>query len=90
MSIEKGSELAGLLMKHNDIHPIVKDTLIKQQQQIFFLRKTQIEQAQLLEQLVDNLASLVNANDAMLKKYKKVIDNNQKSLKNDEALSSGD
>lgn len=90
MSIEKGSELAGLLMKHNDIHPVVKDTLIKQQQQIFFLRKTQIEQAQLLEQLVDNLASLVNANDAMLKKYKKVIDNNQKSLKNDEALSSGD
>lgn len=90
MSIEKGSELAGLLMKHNDIHPVVKDTLIKQQQQIFFLRKTQMEQAQLLEQLVDNLASLVNANDAMLKKYKKVIDNNQKSLKNDEALSSGD
>lgn len=90
MSIEKGSELAGLLMKHNDIHPVVKDTLIKQQQQIFFLRKTQMEQAQLLEQLVDNLASLVNANDAMLKKYKKVIDDNQKSLKNDEALSSGD
>jgi len=90
MSIEKGSELAGLLMKHNDIHPVIRDTLIKQQQQIFFLRKTQIEQAQLLEQLVDNLASLVNANDAMLKKYKKVIDNNQKSLKNDEALSSGD
>lgn len=90
MSIEKGSELAGLLMKHNDIHPIIKDTLIKQQQQIFFLRKTQIEQAQLLEQLVDNLASLVNANDAMLKKYKKVIDNNEKSLKNDEVLSSGE
>lgn len=90
MSIEKGSELAGLLMKHNDIHPVVKDTLIKQQQQIFFLRKTQMEQAQLLEQLVDNLASLVNANDAMLKKYKKVIDDNQKSLKNDETLSSGD
>ena len=62
MSIEKGSELAGLLMKHNDIHPVVKDTLIKQQQQIFFIRKTQMEQAQLLEQLVDNLASLVNAN----------------------------
>ena len=90
MSIEKGSELAGLLMKYNDIHPVVKDTLIKQQQQIFFLRKTQMEQAQLLEQLVDNLASLVNANDAMLKKYKKVIDDNQKSLKNDETLSSGD
>lgn len=90
MSIEKGSELAGLLMKHNDIHPVVKDTLIKQQQQIFFLRKTQMEQAQLLEQIVDNLASLVNANDAMLKKYKKVIDDNQKSLKNDETLSSGD
>ena len=49
-----------------------------------------MEQAQLLEQLVDNLASLVNANDAMLKKYKKVIDDNQKSLKNDETLSSGD
>lgn len=88
--IEKGSELAGLLMKHNDIHPVVKDTLIKQQQEIFFLRKAQMEQATVISNLVDNIAVLINANDAMLKKYKKVIDSNEKALKNDEALSSGD
>lgn len=88
--IEKGSELAGLLMKHNDIHPVVKDTLIKQQQQIFFLRKAQMEQATVISNLVDNIAVLINANDAMLKKYKKVIDQNEKALKNDEELSSGE
>lgn len=88
MSIEKGSELAGRLMKDDSIHPLIKDTLIKQQQEIFFLRKSQIEQAQVIEQLVDNLATVINANDAMLKQYKKVIDNNSKALRNDETLSS--
>lgn len=86
--IEKGSELAGRLMKDDSVHPLVKDTLIKQQQEIFFLRKSQMEQAQVIEQLVDNLATVINANDAMLKQYKKVIDGNSKALKNDEALSS--
>lgn len=86
--IEKGSELAGRLMKDDSIHPLVKDTLIKQQQEIFFLRKSQIEQAQVIEQLVENLATVINANDAMLKQYKKVIDRNSKSLRNDETLSS--
>lgn len=86
--IEKGSELAGRLMKDDSIHPLVKDTLIKQQQEIFFLRKSQMEQAQVIEQLVDNLATVINANDAMLKQYKKVIDGNSKALRNDETLSS--
>lgn len=86
--IEKGSELAGRLMKDNSVHPLVKDTLIKQQQEIFFLRKSQMEQAQVIEQLVDNLATVINANDVMLKQYKKVIDGNSKALRNDETLSS--
>jgi hypothetical protein len=86
--IEKGSELAGRLMKDDSVHPLVKDTLIKQQQEIFFLRKSQMEQAQVIEQLVDNLATVINANDAMLKQYKKVIDGNSKALRNDETLSS--
>lgn len=86
--IEKGSELAGRLMKDDSVHPLVKDTLIKQQQEIFFLRKSQMEQAQVIEQIVDNLATVINANDAMLKQYKKVIDGNSKALRNDEALSS--
>ena len=86
--IEKGSELAGRLMKDDSVHPLVKDTLIKQQQEIFFLRKAQMEQAQVIEQLVDNLATVINANDAMLKQYKKVIDGNSKALRNDETLSS--
>lgn len=88
MTIEKGSELAGRLMKNNDIHPLIRETLIKQQQDIFFLRKSQIEQAQLIDMLANYIATLVNANDAMLKKYKNIIDNNTKALKNDETLSS--
>lgn len=88
--IEKGSELASTLLKHDEIHPIVKDVLIKQQQQIFFLRKSQIEQAQIIAQLSEYMATLVNANDAMLKKYKKIIDSNEKALQNDENLTSGD
>ena len=82
--MEKGSELAGRLMKISDIHPIIKETFITQQQDIFFLRKMQIEQSQVIEQLVDHIATLVNVNDAMLKKYKNVINKNEKSLRNDE------
>ena len=37
MDIEKGSEVASLLLKHDDIHPVIKDVIIKQQQAIFFL-----------------------------------------------------
>ena len=82
--MEKGSELAAKLIKINDIHPIIKDTLIAQQQDIFFLRKQLIEQAQTISTLIDNFASLVNANDAMLRQYKNVIDKNKTSLKRDE------
>lgn len=82
--MEKGSELAAKLMKINDIHPIIKDTLITQQQDIFFLRKQLIEQAQMISSIVDNLASIVNANDAMLRQYKQIIDKNKTSLKRDE------
>jgi anti-anti-sigma regulatory factor len=63
--MEKGSELAGKLMKISDLHPVVRETLIIQQQDIFFLRKQLIEQAQAIEQVTDNFLSLVNANDAM-------------------------
>lgn len=82
--MEKGSELAGKLMKITDIHPLIKDILIQQQQDIFFLRKQLIEQSQVISQLVDNFAVMVNANDAMLKQYKTVIDKNSKALSRDE------
>lgn len=82
--MEKGSELAGKLMKITDIHPLIKDILIQQQQDIFFLRKQLIEQSQIISQLVDNFAVMVNANDAMLRQYKTVIDKNNKALTRDE------
>lgn len=82
--MEKGSELAAKLMKINDIHPLIRDTLITQQQDIFFLRKQLIEQAQTISELIDNFASMVNANDAMLRQYKQIIDKNKTSLKRDE------
>lgn len=81
--MEKGSELASKLMRVDDIHPLIKDTLIMQQQDIFFLRKQLIEQAQTISTLIDNFAGLVNANDAMLRQYKQVIDKNGSALKKD-------
>lgn len=81
--MEKGSELAGKLMKV-DIHPLVKQTLITQQQDIFFLRKQLIEQSQIISSLIDNFASLVNANDAMLKEQRKIMQKNGTALKRDE------
>ena len=53
--MDKGSELAGKLMKVTDIHPIIRETLIMQQQDIFFLRKQLIEQAQVIEQIIDKV-----------------------------------
>lgn len=87
--MEKGSELAGRLLKINDIHPIIKDTLVKQQQDIFFLRKEQITMAQVIEDLVNNMATLVNANDAMLRQYQDVISKTKNSMLRDEELSNG-
>lgn len=87
--MEKGSELAGRLLKINDIHPIIKDTLVKQQQDIFFLRKEQITMAQVIEDLVNNMATLVNANDAMLRQYQDVISKSKNSMLRDEELSNG-
>ena len=82
--MDKGSELAGKLMKVTDIHPIIRETLIMQQQDIFYLRKQLIEQAQVIEQMIDNFATLMNANDAMLKQYKSIISKNNNALKKDE------
>lgn len=82
--MEKGSELAAKLMKISDIHPMIRDVLIAQQQDIFFLRKQLIEQAQTISNLIDNFASIVNANDAMLRQYKQMIDKNSSALKKDE------
>lgn len=81
--MEKGSELSAKLMKI-DIHPILRDTLVSQQADIFFLRKTLMEQAQLISQIIDNLATITNANSAMLQAYKKIIDKNNKTLVHDE------
>lgn len=87
--MQKGTELAGKLLKINDIHPVLKDVIIQQQQDIFFLRKEQITMAQIIEDLVNSYATLVNANDAMLKQYKDVISKTKNEMINDERLSNG-
>lgn len=87
--MQKGTELAGKLLKVNDIHPLLKDIIVQQQQDIFFLRKEQITMAQVIEDLVNNFATIVNANDAMLRQYKTVIDRSKSALINDERLSNG-
>lgn len=87
--MQKGTELAGKLLKINDIHPALKDVIVQQQQDIFFLRKEQITMAQVIEDLVNNFATLVNANDAMLKQYKDVISRTKNEMINDERLSNG-
>ena len=82
--MEKGSELLGKILNDNDIPTKLKDILVKQQQDIFFLRKHLLELSQTVDNIVDNLVLLANANDAMLKKQKELFDKQTtKALTND-------
>lgn len=83
MYVEKGSDLLGKILKDNDIPTKLKDILVKQQQDIFYLRKELLGMSQVMEQIVDNLYTLANANDAMLKQQKKLFNKTTKSLQND-------
>lgn len=86
--MQKGTELAGKLLKINDIHPLLKDIIVQQQQDIFFLRKEQITLAQIIEDLVNNYATMVNANDAMLRQYQSIIKRTKNEMITDNDLSS--
>lgn len=81
--IEKGSELQARLLKDDSLSPNVKEILIKQQQDIFFLRKTQLEQATIIDQLIDSLTTVMNCNASLLEEQKKRAEQNQKVMKND-------
>ena len=81
--IEKGSELKARLLKDDSLSPNVKEILIKQQQDIFFLRKTQLEQATIIDQLIDSLTTVMNCNASLLEEQKKRAEQNQKAMKND-------
>lgn len=81
--IEKGSELQARLLKDDSLSPNVKEILIKQQQDIFFLRKTQLEQATIIDQLIDSLTTVMNCNASLLEEQKKRAKQNQKAMKND-------
>ncbi len=81
--IEKGSELQARLLKDDSLSPNVKEVLIKQQQDIFFLRKTQLEQATIIDQLIDSLTTVMNCNASLLEEQKKRAKQNQKAMKND-------
>lgn len=83
MYVEKGSDLLGKILKDNDIPTKLKDILVKQQQDIFYLRKELLSMSQVMEQIVDNLYTLANANDAMLKQQKEIFNKTTKSLQND-------
>lgn len=82
--VEKGSEVLGKILNNNDIPKEVKDILVKQQQDIFYLRKEMLSLSQTVDKIVDNLLTLTYANDAMLKKQKEIFDKHTtKSLQND-------
>lgn len=81
--IEKGSELQARLLKDDSLSPNVKEILVKQQQDIFFLRKTQLEQATIIDQLIDSLTTVMNCNASLLEEQKKRAEQNQKAMKND-------
>lgn len=81
--IEKGSELQARLLKDESLSPNIKEVLIKQQQDIFFLRKTQLEQATIIDQLIDSLTTVMNCNASLLEDQKKRAEQNQKAMKND-------
>lgn len=81
--IEKGSELQARLLKDESLSPNIKEVLVKQQQDIFFLRKTQLEQATIIDQLIDSLTTVMNCNASLLEEQKKRAEQNQKAMKND-------
>lgn len=82
--VEKGSEVLGKILRNNDIPTEVKDILVKQQQDIFWLRKELLGLSQTIDQIVDNLYVLANANDAMLKNQKELMERSTtKSIQND-------
>ena len=81
--IEKGSELQARLLKDDSLSPNVKEVLVKQQQDIFFLRKTQLEQATIIDQLIDSLTTVMNCNASLLEELKKRAEQNQKAMEND-------
>lgn len=81
--IEKGSEVLGKVLNNNDIPREVKDILTKQQQDIFWLRKELLGLSQTLDQIVDNLYVLANANDAMLKQQQKIMNKTTKNIQQD-------
>ena len=83
--VEKGSEVLGKILKNNDIPTEIKDILVKQQQDIFWLRKELLGLSQTIDSVVDNLFILANANDAMLKQQKELMERSTtKSINNDE------
>lgn len=82
--VEKGSEVLGKILKNNDIPTEIKDILVKQQQDIFWLRKELLGLSQTIDSIVDNLFILANANDAMLKQQKELMERSTtKSIQND-------
>ena len=81
--IEKGSEVLGKVLNNNDIPIEVKDILTKQQQDIFWLRKELLGLSQTIDQIVDNLYVLANANDAMLKQQQKIMNKTTKNIQQD-------
>lgn len=81
--IEKGSEVLGKVLNNNDIPREVKDILTKQQQDIFWLRKELLGLSQTIDQIVDNLYVLANANDAMLKQQQKIMNKTTKNIQQD-------
>jgi hypothetical protein len=83
MYIEKGSEVLGKVLNNNDIPTELKDILTKQQQDIFWLRKELLGLSQTLDQIVDNLYLLANANDAMLKQQQKIMNKTTKNIQHD-------
>lgn len=80
--MEKGTELSAKLLKI-DMNPVVRDVLIQQQQDIFFLRKEQIQAAQVIAQLSDIVMNLSSANYNIIKDIQELAHKGKAALEND-------
>lgn len=78
----KGTELTAQLMKI-DIHPVVKDVLIQQQQDIFFLRKEQLEAAKVIEMLSSIVEGLSIASAGVINDLKKEAKKHKSAMEHD-------
>lgn len=79
----KGSEVA-FKLKDIDCHPKLKDVIVEQQQEIYFLRNQLTELASMFNMMVDEMTKITNGVNNLGLEFQKQSKGVAKALKHDE------